>query len=76
MKKIFRFLFRKKLTYEERINWFMINYYETGMEYEILLDSMKDEDLNNIKYYDEIISIPKYKYIDKIRFFVAEFKYN
>jgi hypothetical protein len=48
------------LTYEERIRWFMNNYYETGMEYSILLETMKNEDLNNFKWYEEIIRIPKY----------------
>lgn len=52
---------RKKLTYEERILWFVQNNYETGMEYSILLESMKDDDLDNFKWYNEIIKIPKYK---------------
>lgn len=50
-----------ELTYEERIKWFITNYYETGMEYEILLETMKDKDLNNFKWYNGVISIPKYK---------------
>lgn len=54
-------LFKRKLTYEERIQWFVDNYYETGMEYEYLLISMKNEDLDNFQWYDEIINIPKYK---------------
>ena len=29
-------LFRKKLTYKERIDWFVVNFYETGMEYKII----------------------------------------
>jgi hypothetical protein len=76
MKNILRFLFRKKLTYGERIRWFINNYYETGMEYEVLLCSMENEDLDNIKHYNDIIKIPKYKYIDEIRFFVIKFKYD
>jgi len=51
----------EELTYEERIKWFIQNYYESGMEYESLLVSMKDENLDAIKWYDEIISIPKFK---------------
>ena len=50
----------KELTYEERIRWFINNYYETGMEYEGLLVGMKDMNLDSFKWYDEVISIPKY----------------
>ena len=50
------------LTYEERIKWFVSNYYETGMEYLSLLVTMKNEDLDNFKWYDEIIKIPKYRH--------------
>lgn len=49
----------KKLTYEQRIAWFINNHYETGMEYPILLYTMKDEDLNNVQWYDETVSIPE-----------------
>jgi hypothetical protein len=49
-----------ELTYEQRIKWFIQNYYESGMEYESLLVSMKNENLDALKWYDEIISIPKY----------------
>lgn len=50
-----------ELTYEERIKWFIQNYYESGMEYELLLISMKNENLDAFKWYDEIISMPKFK---------------
>ena len=50
----------KKLSYEERIKWFIHNFYETGMEYEVILETYKDFDLDNVKWYDEIIRIPKY----------------
>jgi hypothetical protein len=50
------------LTYEERIKWFFQNYYETGMEYESWFETMKNEDLDNFKWYDEIIKFPKYKH--------------
>ena len=53
---------QEELTYEERIKWFVNNYYETGMEYEGMLFAMIDEDLDNFKWYDEIIKIPKYKH--------------
>jgi hypothetical protein len=52
---------KTELTYEERIAWFVENYYESGMEYQNLLVTMKDEDLDNFKWYDDFISIPKYK---------------
>jgi hypothetical protein len=53
--------YRVKLTYEERIMWFMENYYESGMEKEVLMDNLKNEDLDNFKWYNEVINIPKYK---------------
>jgi hypothetical protein len=49
-----------ELSYEQRVGWFITNYYETGMEYESLLISMKDEDLDNIAWYGDTIKIPKY----------------
>lgn len=49
------------LTYEERVQWFVNNYYETGMEYENLLVRLKDEDLDNFQWYEEVIKFPKYK---------------
>ena len=51
----------KKLTYKERIDWFVANFYETGMEYQIIYDSFKNEDLDRIKWYDDFIKIPEYK---------------
>jgi len=44
---------------EDRIKWFIRNYYETGMEMESLRVSMKDTDLDNFVWYDEKIIIPK-----------------
>ena len=49
----------KALSYKERIWWFVQHYYETGMEYQILIDSLKDDDLDNFKWYDEYIKFPK-----------------
>ena len=46
-------------TYEERIAWFVANYYETGMEYSGMLESMRDENLDAFKWYDEIVKIPR-----------------
>ena len=51
-----------KLTYKERIDWFFENFYETGMEYQGIYDSFKNEDLDEIKWYDDFIKIPKYKH--------------
>jgi len=47
------------LSQEDRIKWFVANYYETGMELEILLASMQDTDLDNFVWYGEKIDIPK-----------------
>lgn len=44
---------------EDRIKWFIKNYYETGMEMESLLVVMKDTDLDNFVWYNERITIPK-----------------
>jgi hypothetical protein len=52
---------RELATYEERVMWFLKNYYESGMEYDILLISMEGADLDNFEWYDDIIHIPKYK---------------
>lgn len=52
---------RKTLSYEDRVFWFINNFYETGMDYSNMLIIMKNEDLDNFKWYDEIIKIPKYK---------------
>ena len=48
----------KKLEYKHRIAWFISHYYETGMEYPILLENMKNEDLDKVKWYNGVISIP------------------
>jgi len=53
--------FCEKLSYDERIEWFFKNHYETGMELCILKDSFKKENLDSIKWYDTLVSIPKYK---------------
>ena len=50
----------RELTYEERIAWFVANYYETGMEYSSLLESMKDSNLDQFEWIGgEIVAIPK-----------------
>lgn len=49
------------LTYEERVQWFVNNYYETGMEYLGMVEGLRGEDLDNFKWYDEVIKFPKYK---------------
>jgi hypothetical protein len=49
------------MPYEERVGWFIQNYYETGMEYESLLVTMKDTNLDSFLWYGEMISIPKYR---------------
>jgi hypothetical protein len=47
------------LSYPQRIKWFMQRYYETGMEFEGLLESFKDEDLDSFEWYGERVNIPK-----------------
>jgi hypothetical protein len=49
----------RELTYEERIAWFVANYYETGMEYENLLHAMKTTNLDSFEWIDETVSVPK-----------------
>ena len=56
----------KELTYEERVRWFVNNYYETGMEYASMLESMKNEDLDNFEWYGEKIQIPKFYTLKEI----------
>ncbi len=48
----------REATYGERVAWFMVNYYETGMEHASLLESMKDVNLDSFEWYNEIVSIP------------------
>ena len=52
---------KTELTFEERVRWFIQNYYETGMEYSSLLVSMKNENLESYDWYGETITIPKYR---------------
>lgn len=52
---------RVKLSYEERVTWFVNNYYETGMEYQSMLSTMLDWDLDRVQWYGHIIKIPKYR---------------
>lgn len=49
----------RELNYEERIAWFVSNYYETGMEFQSLLQSMKTENLDKFEWCGETIRIPK-----------------
>jgi hypothetical protein len=52
---------RTKLTYKERIQWFVNNHYETGMEYYHIYEQFKNKDLDNIDWIDGKVKIPKYK---------------
>jgi len=67
---------KTELTYEERIAWFVEHYYESGMEYQGLLVTMKDEDLDNFKWYNDTISIPKYKIESKFGTYIMETRSN
>jgi hypothetical protein len=51
----------RELSYEERITWFFRNYYETGMELPIMLETWKVHDLNNFEWYGKKVEIPKYE---------------
>ena len=50
----------RELSYEERITWFFRNYYETGMELPIMLETWKVHDLDNFEWYGKKVKIPKY----------------
>lgn len=51
-----------ELTQEERVRWFYNNYWETGMEWLITLDSMKNTNLDEpFEWHGEKINIPKHK---------------
>lgn len=52
---------RKKLSYKDRIDWFCAMYYETGMHYESVFESLKNEDLNKVPWYDGFVKIPEYE---------------
>ena len=67
---------KTELTYEERIQWFISNYYETDMEYQSLLVTMRDEDLDNFKWYNDVVSIPKYKVESKFGTYTMETESN
>ena len=49
----------KTLSTQERILWFIQNYYETGMEYDILKETLNETDLDNFEWYGKKITIPK-----------------
>jgi ribosome-associated translation inhibitor RaiA len=49
----------KTLSTQERILWFIQNYYETGMEYDVLKESFTDSELDNFEWYGQKINIPK-----------------
>jgi len=50
----------RRLTYDERIEWFMEQYYESGMKYEVLLDNMRNEDLDSFIWRGDKITFPTY----------------
>lgn len=58
---IFNKFFCEKLSYEERVKWLFENFYETGLELKIMLESLRKENLDFLNWYDQVISIPKYK---------------
>jgi len=57
---------RIELTKLQRIKWFFANYYETGMELEGTIQSLKDKDLDlGIDWIDGKVFPPKY--LDEIK---------
>ena len=51
---------RRVLRYDEKIKWFIQHYYESGMEYELLLVGMENEDLDNFVWHGDKIEFPVY----------------
>lgn len=51
----------RALTYEERVSWFIKNHFETGMELQHMLETLKDEDLDNFEWHGQTLLIPKFK---------------
>lgn len=49
----------RPLTHEERVAWFVANYYETGMELEGMIKALRGKDLDNFNWRGETISFPK-----------------
>lgn len=49
----------RPLSQEDKIRWFFSNYWETGMELDSLLVSMKNTDFDNFFWYEEKIDVPK-----------------
>ena len=52
---------KKKLTYNQRIDWFYANYYESGMEHDTIYHLFKNLNLDKLEWYGDIVEIPKYK---------------
>jgi len=49
----------RELTYDEKVEWFVRNHYETGMEMEIMRDSMRGDNLDDFYWYEERVEFPK-----------------
>lgn len=54
-------LYAEELDFEERVQWFFANYYETGLEMHYLRESLIKENLDAVKWHDTIVAIPKYR---------------
>lgn len=48
----------RELTHEERVAWFVANYYETGMELEGMTRALATENLDEFEWRGEIIKFP------------------
>lgn len=49
----------RELTYEEKVRWFVSKHHEDGMELKIMLDSMRDDNLDNFYWHKSKVEFPK-----------------
>ncbi len=61
---------REELTFEQKVYWFLYNYYETGTEKESMINQFKKTGFDNFYWYDELIIFPTYK--DELNFKLKE----
>lgn len=48
----------RELTHEERVAWFVANYYETGMELDGMTRALASENLDEFEWRGELIKFP------------------
>lgn len=53
---------RELLTIEDKAQWYVSNFYETGMEYPIILEAFRSENIKTVEVREgRVIKIPEYK---------------